>query len=53
MEKVAQTITPWEELGISNDFMFGKIFQKLEICQELLQIILPELQIAYIEYPEE
>lgn len=50
---VQQTATPWEELGISNDFMFGKIMRKPEICKELLQIILPELQIARIEYPEE
>ena len=44
--------TPWEELSISNDFMFWKIMQKPKICQELLQIILPELQIDRIEYPE-
>ena len=42
----------WEELGISNDFMFGKIMQDPELCKELLHRILPELKIDRIEYPE-
>ncbi len=42
----------WENLGISNDFMFGKIMQDEELCQELLQRILPDLDIDHIEYPE-
>lgn len=42
----------WEELGISNDFMFGKIMQNPRLCKELLQRILPELEIDHIEYPE-
>lgn len=42
----------WENLGISNDFMFGKIMQDEELCQELLQRILPDLKIDHIEYPE-
>lgn len=44
--------TNWEELSISNDFMFGKIMQNQELCKELLQRILPDLKIDHIEYPE-
>ena len=42
----------WEELGISNDFLFGKVMQDAELCKELLQRILPDLKIDHIEYPE-
>lgn len=42
----------WEKLGITNDFMFGKIMQDTELCKELLQRILPDLKIDHIEYPE-
>lgn len=34
--------TAWEELGIANDFLFGKIMQDPELCKELLQRILPD-----------
>ena len=44
--------TAWEELGISNDFLFGKIMQDPELCKELLQRILPDLAIDHVEYPE-
>lgn len=44
--------TEWEQLGISNDFLFGKIMRNPELCRELLQIILPGLEIDHIEYPE-
>ena len=44
--------TAWEELGISNDFLFGKIMQDPELCKELLQRILPDLEIDHVEYPE-
>ena len=44
--------TDWEELGISNDFLFGKVMQDAELCRELLQRILPDLKIERIEYPE-
>ena len=44
--------TDWDELGISNDFLFGKIMRNPELCKELLQRILPELEIDRIEYPE-
>lgn len=42
----------WEKIGIDNDFLFGKIMRKPEICKETLQTILPELEIERIEYPE-
>ena len=42
----------WEELDISNDFIFGKVMQNPELCKELLQRILPDLEIDHIEYPE-
>ena len=42
----------WGKLGIFNDFMFGKVMQDAELCQELLQRILPDLDIDHIEYPE-
>lgn len=42
----------WEELSIANDFLFGKVMQDPELCRELLQRILPELDIDHIEYPE-
>ena len=44
--------TDWEELSISNDFLFGKIMQDQELCRELIQMILPDLKIDHIEYPE-
>lgn len=44
--------TAWEELGICNDFLFGKVMQNPELCKELLKRILPELEIERIEYPE-
>lgn len=44
--------TKWEELSISNDFLFGKVMQNPELCKELLQRILPDLNIDRIEYPE-
>lgn len=44
--------TDWDELGISNDFLFGKIMRNPELCRELLQRILPELDIDHIEYPQ-
>ena len=42
----------WDELGLSNDFLLGKIMQDPEICREVLRRILPQLNIERIEYPE-
>lgn len=49
MEKIK---TDWESLGITNDFLFGKVMQNPELCTELLQRILPDLAVDHIEYPE-
>lgn len=42
----------WEDLGIANDFMFGKVMQNPRACKKLLERILPDLKIDRIEYPE-
>lgn len=42
----------WESLDSSNDFLFGKVMQNPDLCKELLQRILPDLDIERIEYPE-
>lgn len=42
----------WEELGISNDFLFMKVMQNTELCIELLHRILPDLDIDHIKYLE-
>ena len=52
MEKHMTNATVWEELQISNDFIFGKIMQDPKLCRGLLQRILPQLKIDHIEYPE-
>ena len=44
--------TDWEEIGLSNDFIFGKVMSDLELCKELLERILPGIEIDHIEYPE-
>jgi len=44
--------TNWDEIGISNDFLFGKIMRDPELCKELMQRILPMLDIRRVEYPE-
>ncbi len=44
--------TNWEDLGISNDFLFGKVMLNPRLCLKLLQRILPDLKIDHIEYPE-
>jgi len=52
MKNQTEFNTQWESLGISNDFLFGKIMQDVELCKELLQRILPDIEIDHIEYPE-
>ena len=44
--------TDWEEIGLSNDFIFGKVMSDPEFCKELLERILPGIEIDHIEYPE-
>lgn len=52
MQDQTITATAWEELPISNDFIFGKVMQDPGLCKKLLQRILPGLKIDHIEYPE-
>ena len=52
MENIEAMQEKWEELSIANDFLFGKIMQNPDLCKELLQRILPDLDIDHIEYPE-
>ncbi len=52
MENTEAKQLKWEELGISNDFLFGKVMQDADLCKELLQRILPDLDIDHVEYPE-
>ena len=51
-EAVPAPAVAWEDLGISNDFLFGKVMQDAELCKEMLQRILPHLDIDHVEYPE-
>ena len=52
MENQTEINVIWESLGIANDFIFGKVMQDAGLCKELLQRILPDLEIDHIEYPE-
>ena len=42
----------WENLGLDNDFMFGKVMKSVKLCRELLRRILPEIKIDKIKFPE-
>ena len=42
----------WENLKISNDFMFAKVMRNPELCKGILERLL-EVMIDHIEYPEE
>ena len=36
MQNMEQRIdTPWEELDITNDFLFGKVMRNPEICKKI------------------
>ena len=41
----------WEDLDIADDFIFGKVMQKPDLCKELIERIL-EIEIDHVEYPE-
>ncbi len=49
---MSEIIQNWEDIGISNDFLFGKIMRNPELCKELLERILPDIEIDHVEYPE-
>lgn len=40
----------WQNLTITDDFIFGKIMQDSELCMELLRRIFPQYDIERIEY---
>ena len=42
----------WENLNLSNDFLFGKVMQDLELCRELIHRILPDVEIDRIRFVE-
>lgn len=55
MEFDESTLPPeerWENLGLSNDFLFGKVMRDVELCQELIHRILPDIEIGGIRFPE-
>lgn len=52
MKKYVEIEAGWERLGITNDFIFGKVMQDPKLCKGLLQRILPNLEIENIKYPE-
>ena len=48
-----EALKKWERAGISEDFIFGKVMRNYpDLCLELLQEILPDLEIESIRYPE-
>lgn len=42
----------WENLDITDDFLFGKVMRNPEICKQMIEAIL-DINIERIEYPEE
>ena len=46
-----QLKTNWESIGLSNDFLFGKIMRKPALCKRMLEIILG-VKIDHLEYLE-
>lgn len=42
----------WENLDITDDFLFGKVMRNPEICKRMIEAIL-DIKIDRIEYPEE
>ena len=52
MQEAIKRMQPdWENIGLANDFLFGKVMQDAKLCKELLQIIFPDMKIDHIEYP--
>lgn len=42
----------WEDLDLTEDFIFGKVMRNRKLCKKLLEVILG-VRIERIEYPEE
>ena len=49
--KSEENIIPYKDLGISNDFLFGRIMMEEKICKPFLETLL-EIKIHHIEYLE-
>jgi predicted transposase/invertase (TIGR01784 family) len=45
-------MTNWEDLTITDDFLFGKVMRNKKLCKRMLEVIL-DMEIDHIEYPEE
>ncbi len=48
-QKIA--LKKWEELGITDDYIFSKFMRNPETCKEVLEILLP-FKVGAIEYVE-
>ncbi len=42
----------WSDVGIENEFMFCKVFQKKHLCKKLLECIFPDMVINDIDFPQ-
>lgn len=40
----------WENLTLSNDFLFGRIMRDEKLCTEMIRRILPHIEIGHIEF---
>ncbi len=53
MQEAIKRMQPdWENIGLANDFLFGKVMKDPKLCLEMLRRALPELDIERIEYVE-
>ena len=43
----------WEELTLSDNFLFAKVMRNTSICKELIEKLLDIGEIARIDYPQE
>jgi predicted transposase/invertase (TIGR01784 family) len=54
LKRLGDTLPPeekWENLNISNDFIFAKVMEDSELCKEFLERLLG-IKIDHMEYPE-
>lgn len=45
-------VKTWEELEITDDFLFGKVMRNPQICKQTIEAIL-NIEVDHIDYPEE
>lgn len=48
---MSENIVPYEQLGLSNDFMFGKLMQNEQLCKPFLEQVL-DIHIDHLVYLE-